>query len=183
MSPNADARPARPQNPEIVSVTEAGPLFFALFEIPQPERLIPLLKTYKVYETQIDRYNHASTDQFTPHSPHLLPRTIEDIPQVITITLVHHNYAVGNVDHDLLFAKKDDLIRPYWYQKTNKIIQPQPLQEWNQVSRLLKHQPDDFGATIESWEQPHLYSDHYELQARLSLHKISLADFLTRIKG
>ena len=181
MSPNADTRPARPQ-PETVSVAEAGPLLFRLFEIPQPERLIVLLKTYKVYETEIDRYNHASTGRFTADSPHLLPPTIEDAPQAITITLIHHNYAIGNVDHDLLFAKKDGLIKPSWYQKRNGLVQPQPLLGWNQVRRLLKHQPDDFGATIEAWEQPNPYSDHYELQARLSLRKISLADFLTQVK-
>jgi len=133
------------------------------------------------YKGQFD--HTATTDTYTPLSPHIIPVSLQNALDIITITNATHFWNRGE-DNVLLARSKTKAITVHSYQKGSDPVVIKPLNSLAGINpELYLGLPDNFGATIQLWKllpawTREISHDTFELQAAFQLHKISLQKFV-----
>lgn len=131
----------------------------------------------------------ATTDKFTPYSPHIVPEDVENADTIVTVTDTHHYYLATRAIQDMVFAFDEHDITPraYWYLKHWEYDVPKPMFSLDPVRNLLQHQPERWriGALLELWTPTNTVDRDsgniigtYQLQAGYTLKGLSLVNYL-----
>ena len=128
-----------------------------------------------------------TTDKYTASIPHIIPASLRNAPDVITVTDHHHFWKTLREEHDIVVSRNGPEITPFWYIKGKNPIAPQQMIDLKSVLSnpvWNRPEPEDFGAMIQLWKflpahghERSIGIDTYELQAALELCGISLTDF------
>ena len=127
-----------------------------------------------------------TTDKYTASVPHIIPASLHNAPDVITVTDHHHFWKTLREEHDIVISRSGQTLTPYWYIKRENPIEPQQMIDLKSVlSNPIwnRPEPEDFGAMIQLWkflpargDKRSIGVDTYELQAALELCGISFED-------
>lgn len=135
------------------------------------------LTWYRSFKTIFPDY--TTTERHSSNSPHIEPASVSNAAQLLTATWCHHNLG-WEPFHDFLLARSDDgSVKPFWYDKRESPVHPNPLTSFEQISELLTTtaRTGESEILIQIWKLQNRKKT-YDLQVACNAYDISLQNVL-----
>ncbi|MCX6791984.1 MAG: hypothetical protein NT149_03020 [Candidatus Gottesmanbacteria bacterium] len=148
------------------------------YELPSSGTGEPV-RPWEKYHARFYSSDPATTEKYTPDSPHITPPSLHYAREIITLTHAHHFFRNRQVEqHDMVFTRDDNVIIPFSYIKGEQPIEPHLVRNLEDLEEVLSDPLWNYSETmIQLWKLPPEMVT-YHLQATLKTHEISLRDLI-----